>query len=346
MFRPIHVLFCAALAASVPFHAKASGRAAREPAASAHAEGWTTLKAFAKEHGFDRVDEEDDRWELRGPRSTLVLYKDSRRAEVDKILVWLNDPLELVKGKWCLSNLDVEKSLEPILRPVALLAKQGHRLVVLDPGHGGKDSGAESAAGLLEKTVALDIAERVRKHLEGAGYKVVLTRDDDTFLELAERAKRAKDWKADLFVSIHLNSVDRYDAAGVETFALSLPGHPSTNDPAGHVPSHISHPGNRHDAANAALCFLIQKSLVEGNQVEDRGLRRARFQVLRQAECPAALVECGFLSNPREAGRLSVAYYREKMALSLAQGVDNYLREVKKAVLAAETLASPEASKP
>ncbi len=346
MSRPILSLLCWGLCAFGPFCAQASGRAAREPAAGTHAEGWTALRAFAKEHGFDRVEEMEDRLQLRGPRSTLVLFKDSRRAEMDGILLWLIEPMTQVKGTWSLSSLDVAKSLEPILRPAASLARQGHRLVVLDPGHGGKDGGAESAAGLLEKTLALDIANRVRKHLEAAGHTVRLTRPDDRYLGLAERAKLAKEWKADLFVSIHLNSVTRFDAAGVETFALSLPGHPSTNDPPGHVPSHLIHAGNRHDAANTALAFFLQKAMVKGNQVEDRGLRRARFQVLREAPCPAALVECGFLSNPREAGRLSVSYYREKMALSLAQGIDNYLREVKKAVLLSGTLASPETAKP
>jgi N-acetylmuramoyl-L-alanine amidase len=347
MFRSAVYFVLTCLPLTLPPSVRASGRPVHDvPSSTAHPAGWVPVKTLARDYGFDRVTDAEEQLTLQGPRSTLVLSKNGRRVELDGAVIWLNEPLKLVKGKWSFATVDVNKTLAPALRPPAFLAGQGHRIVVLDPGHGGKDSGAESPAGLLEKTVALDIAKRTRKHLEEAGCKVYLTREDDSFLELTERVKLAKTWKADLFVSIHLNAISRFDAAGVETFVLSLPGHSSTNDPEGHVPSQISHPGNQQDAANQALAFSLHKSLISGNDVEDRGLRRARFLVLRQSETPAALVECGFLSNPREAGRLSVAYYREKMALSLAQGIDKYLSEVKKAVLAAEAQSTSETVTP
>jgi len=206
---------------------------------------------------------------------------------------------------------------------------------VLDAGHGGHDSGAVSPEGPLEKHVVLDITKRVRTRLSDLGYTVFVTRHDDRFLSLEERPRRAEAWEADVFVSIHANSGGE-TAKGTETFALSLPGHRSTNQRPGTPVSEESNPGNRFDAENMALAFSLHRSLLTGaHGLTDRGVRRARFAVLKLAPCPAALVEVGFLTHAEEGKALATAGHRAEIADSLAAGIDNYLREVQKAAVQA-----------
>ena len=290
------------------------------------------VKNFAKAYGFHEVKVKEDHVRLKGKVHELKLFKDSRKAEVNGSRVWLNDTMSVRNRRWTLSRLDVDKTLAPVVRPTGSLAHFGYKVVVLDPGHGGEDSGAVSAKGLQEKAVALDIALRVRKRLIRAGYTVYTTRHKDDFLELAERPRRAKTWKADAFVSIHANSGPK-TARGTETFVLSLPGHRSTNDRSGNTPSSKSSEGNGHDEGNMALGFALHHKLRKAVELEDRGVRRARFQVLREAPCPAALVEVGFLSHAKEAARLANAAHREKIAVAIADGIENYLRDVKRSVV-------------
>lgn len=289
-----------------------------------------TLKDFARAHGFRTVKSEKDHFRLSGEVHTLLLYRGSRRAVLNGTLVWLSEPL-LPRGKeWWIDEKDVRFTLQPVLRPASVLANEGTRIVVLDPGHGGQDSGARSPDGLEEKEVVLDISRRVRALLQPRGIRVLLTRHDDRFLELEERPRRADRWDADLFVSIHANS-GRSSAQGVETFVLSLPGSLSTNQNAGTPAPTVSHPGNLHNATNMALAYSLHHSLRMLPQTQDRGVKRARFAVLRTATAPAALVEMGFLSHPVEGKRFRDPDHRERVARSIARGIDNYLQAVKTA---------------
>ena len=294
-----------------------------------------SVKSFARAYGFRQVKSEKDRLVLKGAVHTVILYRDSRRSLVNGSLVWLNEPLVRRQKDWMLHERDVRLTLVPLLRPSDALAGLGSRIVVLDPGHGGEDSGAVSPKGLLEKDVALDISRRVRNLLARRGVKVYLTRHDDRFLELEERPRRAGKWKADVFVSVHANA-GASTAKGTETFALSIPGSHSTNHTSGKPAPKTSSPGNRHNEANVALAYALHHSLMEIPGTTDRGVKRARFSVLRNATCPAALVEVGFLSHPGEGEKFRDAAHRERVARSIARGIDNYLRAVKKAALNAE----------
>lgn len=299
------------------------------------------LRRFAREQGFGRVVETEKGFELRGQVFTVRMEKGGRRVWLNEVMVWLNQPVAVRGGHWSFAEVDVEKVLLPVLRPEGVLGGVGHRVVVLDPGHGGEDAGARSGKGLAEKAVVLDVALRMRRHLSAAGYTVYLTRHADQFLPLEERARRAKAWKADVFVSVHANASTNAGAAGVETFVLSIPGEVSTNHSGEARPSVLAHAGNRFDGANAALGFALQRAMLGDAGVEDRGLRRARFSVLREAGAPAALVEVGFLSNAAEAERLGTAAVREQKAFRLAQGIDLYLREVRRAALRTEESRNP-----
>jgi N-acetylmuramoyl-L-alanine amidase len=294
------------------------------------------VKRFARDYGFGRIQVTETQIILQGQQHRVVLEKDSRRALVNGTLLWLNEPVTVHKGLWSLAPVDVENSFKPILRPADVLKTKGHRIIVLDPGHGGEDGGAVSPTGLLEKAVVLDISLRVRAHLAAAGHTVFLTRHQDQFLSLEERPRRARTWKADMFVSIHANSGNVATAKGAETFSLALPGHPSTNQAPGSRVDTITHPGNRHNGANLLLSHLIQKELVAGKFMDDRGVRHARFSVLKDAPAPAALVEVGFLSHQSEGLLLANAEHREKTARAIARGIDQYIREVRKAALVVE----------
>lgn len=294
------------------------------------------VKDFARSYGFTEVKVSQDVVLLKGHVHELRLFKGSRRAELNGTVLWLNDPMLVVNRLWVLSWVDVQLTLRPLLLPTEVLTGQGSRIVVLDAGHGGEDSGAVSPGKLMEKHVVLDITRRVRALLLARGYQVMLTRHDDRFLELTERPRRAAQWKADVFVSIHANSGSA-TAVGTETFVLSLPGYASTNQSVDVAVPKDRFDGNAFDQANMNLGFAIHHALVQQNTLTDRGLRRARFSVLKNAPCPAALVEVGFITQAQEGSKLSTPAYRAAMALSIATGIDNYLRAVKKAAINLET---------
>jgi len=290
------------------------------------------VKEFARAHGFTSVKVLKDEVQLKGRVHTLNLRKDSRKAELNGTVIWLNQPMSVRKKRWHLSRLDVEKTLLPLIHPTEALKGQGYQIVVLDAGHGGEDPGALSAKGKKEKEVALDVTRRVRTRLMKAGYKVFLTRHDDTFIELKERSRRAKSWKGDLFVSLHANSGPK-TAKGIETFVLSLPGQRSTNQKFGSKVSKQTYPGNAYDQASMALGYAIHHQLRSSPGGTDRGVKRARFMVLKEAPSPSALVEIGFLSNQEESAKLATSAHREKIAASIALGIENYLRGVRKAAV-------------
>lgn len=299
-----------------------------------------TLRKFAHEHGFTRLDIAQKTITLQGRQHTLVLEKDSRKAVLNGSILWLNQPVSLHKRQWSLAPVDASLSLGPLLRPASAVRNKGHRVVVLDPGHGGMDAGALSPSGLHEKAVVLDVSLRVRAYLVSLGHTVYLTRHQDQALSLEERPRRARAWKADVFVSLHANGGSA-TARGVETYALSLPGQLSTNQTPNGLVDPLSHTGNAHNGANVLLAHLIHKELVVGGARVDRGLRRARFAVLREAPAPAALVEMGFLSNPGEGAKLATVAERDDLAKAIARGIDAYVREVRKAALSDALLGTP-----
>jgi N-acetylmuramoyl-L-alanine amidase len=294
------------------------------------------VKKFARDFGFTKLSDGEKEIRLQGAVHTLRLAKDSRVASLNDTVIVLSEPMRVEKKQWVLSAVDVQRTLRPLLLPSDSLRGQGFRTLVLDAGHGGADSGAVSAAGVMEKVVVLDITRRVRDHLLEKGHRVFLTRHDDRMLTLEERPRRAEQWKADLFVSIHANSGPAA-ARGIETFVLSLPGQLSSNQspptPAPALPS----PGNRFDDANVALGYAIHRALTQGVSSPDRGLKRARFVVLKDAPAPAALVEVGFLSHAEEGASLARANERARIAAAIAAGIDNYLRAVKKAAMEADS---------
>ncbi len=263
---------------------------------------------------------------FRGRYATLSFENCSRKTMFNGVTVYLNDGISSWGRDWVIRPADAADTIGALLRPDATLKAVPLGTVFLDPGHGGADPGTRTARRLEEKRLTLDIAKRVRLKLRACGVDAVLSRERDTTLALDERCERMVRARAALMLSIHLNASRNTSISGVETFIVPSAGYPSTDSPVDMRRSRpVSCPGNRHDSANSILAYCVQRGLLTQTRADDRGIRRARFFVIRNATCPAALVECGFMSNAREAACLSDESYRDKVAEGLARGILTYL---------------------
>ncbi|MBX7100475.1 MAG: N-acetylmuramoyl-L-alanine amidase, partial [Myxococcaceae bacterium] len=224
------------------------------------------------------------------------------------------------------------------------------RRVIIDAGHGGHDTGAIGAKGTQEKDVALAIALDVAKELKAQGLEVLLTRDDDTFVKLEDRAKFANAHQGDLFVSIHCNSAPTKTLRGVETYSLNTSAdryairlsareNATTERGVGDLRFILAdlatkaNTGESQRLAQSVQRSVIGKLQAEHPGVRDLGTKEALFYVLLGAKMPAILVETSFLSHPEEEKLLGTPAYQHEVAGAVARGVQDFLdaREAKMA---------------
>ena len=279
------------------------------------------LQRLAASYGFPGATSSPNVITLQSQYRCLAFHTGSRRFVFNNRLFWLNGAVSKDGQNWCISRADAESIVAPLLQSRRALKGQGCSLVVLDPGHGGSDPGTVSSRRIDEKRLVLDITKRVKRKLNASNVAVRMTRSRDTTLSLQDRPKRAARWGGDVFVSIHANSASS-TACGIETFVMPAAGFPST---ASSKPESRSYKGNKHDAVNTLLAGLVQHGALAHTGATDRGVKRARFAVLRDAPCPAALVEVGFLSNQKEAAQLTTVAYRDAVAQGIAHGILTYL---------------------
>ncbi len=254
----------------------------------------------------------------------LGVSMNSRVAHVNGVKQWLSFPTHIQEGKVLISRLDLVKNIEPQMRPDRIQGLGPVRTVIIDPGHGGHDKGAHSRYG-FEKNFALDVSLRVRDILQERGFQVLMTRTSDVFIPLHERPKTANNTKDAIFVSIHFNSaLSNPLAKGFEIFSLAPRGAPATNDTGFSTRNLREEPGNAVDTASAALSGSIYHSMLGQVPMEDRGLKHARFAVLRLARVPSVLVELGFLSNGSESALVGTPAWRAKVAQSIVTGIESY----------------------
>jgi N-acetylmuramoyl-L-alanine amidase len=268
--------------------------------------------------------------QLTNHSTRLVLTVDHREAQVNGIEVWLLFPVVLCNKVPYVTRMDLQTTLLPILYPPRNPHKARVRTVCLDPGHGGKDTGYLIGAN-QEKNYTLLLAQELRTQLSQAGFKVFLTRTSDEFVDLPTRPLFARRKNADLFVCLHFNATDgpRDSAQGAESYCLTPAGASSTNA-RGEGGGEGAFPGNRSNEKNLFLAYAVQRAVTRGLGVEDRGVRRARFAVLRDAVMPATLIEAGFMSHPVEGRKIFAASYRQKLARAIVEGVLAYKREVER----------------
>ena len=256
-------------------------------------------------------------------RVRLELCGNPREIYVNGVKQWLSFPALNRDGQTLVSRFDLAKTIEPSLRPTMISNLQPFRTVVLDAGHGGQDNGGRSPTG-TEKEYTLDVIRGLKKSLEARNLKVILTRDTDAYLPLEARAGRANGTADSIFVSLHFNSSGDASAAGFEVYAMTPRGAASTGDNFSTPEQFRQMPGNDFEDASLALATCAQHSLLGYLPQADRGVRRARFAVLRLTHSPAILIEGGFLTNPSESQRINDAAWRQKLADAIAAGVGSY----------------------
>src|SRR5215831_15597633 len=257
-------------------------------------------------------------------KNRLEFVSGSREVMINGARSWLCFPVIEHDGKYLVSRTDVAKTIEPLVRPHRVPNVGKVETVVLDPGHGGHDKGQVSRYG-YEKDFALDVARKLRPLLQANGLRVIMTREADYFVPLEVRAQIANAAHNSIFVSIHFNATnDDPNAIGFEIFSFTPRGAPSTSDTALTSSSFNMQPGSAVDAQSMALSACIYHSLLGHIPEYDRGIKRARFAVLRLTKVPAVLIEGGFLTERGECKLIANKDWRGKLAGAIGMGIENY----------------------
>lgn len=268
---------------------------------------------------------------LRSQWTNIDIGKGKRVLYLNRIPIYLGFPTLESNSRLYMALADYQHVLQPILTPQAFPEKPALRRIVIDAGHGGKDVGAKNDAyRLLEKDLTLDVSQRLKSMLERRGYEVVMTRDSDRFIPLDRRPKIANRAKGDLFISIHFNAAARTTAEGYETFALTPQYQASSKYTEPGRGDSRRYNGNDQDPWNTLLGYHVQRSLVQTMGGTDRGLKRARFLVLKHLDCPGVLLELGFVSNPETAHKVRSATFRQSLAQSLYDGIIQYHKRLQR----------------
>jgi len=316
---------------------------------------YISMVDFCKNYGID--------WEWDNFSGVLTLKKGNNQAnilvgsataEVNSQIEIISPPLRFYNGIIAVPAAFTDRIVskwfkyKPLVRQEESLS-YGYKIrkVVIDAGHGGKDPGAIGRSGVQEKSITLDIAKRLKGLLESKGIDVVLTRASDKFVSLNRRAEIANKSNADLFVSIHINSNKSRQPYGFETYyfseatdnvskALEVAENASCIEDASSSGSSRNLKAILGDmiyteniAASKEVAKYICDSTCKIMGLRNRGIKSARFVVLRQTDIPAILLEVGFLSNLKEERYLKNSFYRQQIAEGLASSITNYRRVYK-----------------
>src|SRR5881398_755656 len=261
-----------------------------------------TVDNIAKFYGFPNPTIDGRNIDLNNGKNEMQFHIDSREMLINGVRNWLSFPVFVHDGKIVVSRIDLAKTLEPQLRPNMIQKLARVRTVVLDPGHGGFDKGAISGYG-YEKDYALDLARLLRPLLQAKGFRVIMTRESDVFLPLELRARIAN---------------------AFEIYSLTPRGAPSTYEDGLTLASVNVQNGTEEDAASVELSCWIYHSLLGQIGEFDRGIKRARFAVLRLTKIPAVLIEGGFLTERGESRLIANPGWRQQLADAICAGIDSY----------------------
>lgn len=246
---------------------------------------------------------------IRNSAFSLGLTPGSREATISGYRVQLCAPVEKnAAGELMISATDFVKLIDPVLRPTYIAERRDVQTVVIDPGHGGTDTGNKTAY-INEGEYTLKLAQELAAELKKRGINAVLTRTGNYDVSDTERVRIADGTRNAIFVSLHLNS-GRSDTQGIETYTIA----PAT-------PQKRAMAGNRLDAANAALAFALQSHTVATTKATDRACRRAHYTLLNTINCPAVMVMAGYATNEKEATALNIDTYRAELVKGMANGI-------------------------
>lgn len=291
---------------------------------------YVSVDNIRKFYGFDTMTRKGGYLELSKNKGKTVVQLKLGGTEclMNNLKFVFSHSIMTVGDKAYISQIDLSKLVDPVLRPNFIKNAASFRTVILDPGHGGKDPGATNPFG-TEAQYNLKVAGLVKTGLEKYGYKVVMTRSSNVYLSLQERVDLANAVRDNaIFISIHFNSGGRA-ARGLETFTLSPPG-VSHYGRGFQAADNQVRAGNEHDSANIALATVVQsQSLIMVRDhlkqpVMDRGIKRARFSVLSGVRHPAILFEGGFMSHPHEARLIDHPRYQQALANGIVRAVRKY----------------------
>ncbi len=272
-----------------------------------------------------------------------ILFEDDKNLKtiyfINKnklILKVLNTNEKKIEEKKIVAKISTSSKLQNIVK---------NKVVVIDAGHGGKDSGAVGLEDRYEKIVVYNVTRYLETLLKHRGYKVYLTRNSDRFIQLKNRTLLANKREADIFISVHANSVPKekwYEAHGIETFFLS-PARSARAKRVAALENKADMDNMNYRSKNVLLSILNQSKITASNKlaidihknmlyetrmmyknVEDGGVREGPFWVLVGAQMPSVLIEVGYISHPTEGRRLYNKNYQKKLALGIANGIDSY----------------------
>jgi len=261
-----------------------------------------------------------------GESRQLVVKTGTREAIIDGVRHWLSYPVAVSGGAPFVTLVDVNTTLGPAMSPAAVENIKPVKTVVFDPGHGGHDRGGLSPYG-DEKDYALDVVKRAREILESKGVKVVQSRLSDSFVDLSERPKMIENYESPVFVSVHFNSAEwKPSASGIEVYALPPAGLPTTGKAPDPILDRRKDAGNTHEPASFVFANIMQHILLGRMQGSfDRGVKRARYLVLRYSDAPSILIEGAFVTNPEEAKNIHSTQWRQEYASAVADGILAYM---------------------
>lgn len=300
------------------------------PTTSTSMPGWELLRYGSRDYvtadsihrfyRFARLKVDGKNVWFTSPQLIMKANIGSQELLINNIKFVMSYPVIELNNKPCFSRLDLCKLIDPVLRPSYIDNVKPFDTVVIDPGHGGSDSGAKGIYG-YEKDFTLKLALLLKRALEQRGLKVVMTRDTDVFIPLGSRVAIANKTPNSIYISLHYNSGGS-NATGIETFALTPQGSSSIYG-SRNVDS-VAFEGNQLDSQNIALATAVHAAVVDHFKFVDRGVKRARWRVLTTLKRPGILFEGGFVTNAHDGRLIAAENYRQEMANTIAQAVINY----------------------
>lgn len=287
-------------------------------------ESYITLRSVKECYKFQSMKRAGNKLTLEKANVRIEFLVGQQTVYMNRVKFFFSYSIRESKGRYLIHHTDLTKLLDPVLAPERIRQQASFDTVIIDPGHGGHDSGAMSPHGNgSEKDHALQVSKKLSLELRKRGFKVGLTRDQDKYLTLQQRVDYANRYPNAIFISIHFNSASSSQANGIETFTLSPKGvaHYGSGLKAS---DYTNKPGNNNDAANIALATAIHGNCIKNTGRADRGIRRARYSVISGVKHPAILLEGGFLSNRTDGGYIKRTDYQDRLAYSIAEAVMKY----------------------
>ncbi len=323
---PRRQLALAAVAFCVWAAAAAGARATAWDIVKYQGRDYVTAKNIKDFYRFSSWGVKDSVIYFRSPRIEMRIRSGSDNLYINGVLFRLSFPVVYKDKKYLFSRIDFAKLINPVLRPSYIESAKRFHTVIIDPGHGGHDPGSKSVYG-KEKEFNFRLATLLKRDLERRGFRVRMTRGDDSYLTLGQRVVFANRIPDAIFISLHFNSYKNREAKGLETYALSPQGSGTHNDsgPDGRMLT-----GNSRDSENIALATAVHASVLKKTRAEDRGIKRDRFTVLAGINKPAILVEGGFLSNPAEARKIASTSYLSLISSGIADACVTYRNALRK----------------